>query len=468
MLWESIYEHFVAMASRTEVFLIILLVSSLRSTAQFEGDELASNELVDDVVGQSLFGNVRSEDLVNLLNAKATFGSSADARVDEFSIKSAAAQKQKVLVGSTTTKSPLLAAWQRLKHLDAWATQKASVAAATRATAAQAVRRVKKLRALRATTKAKASLPLGKPQLGPPLINFDDNEDVSSDLGKIFEPVPLPNVADLVAKMAAPVDRPDLLAPDVQDIAKKVDTLPPPVLSNDARGTPVSHPKLKLRKPLEVPKASLGSSLGEVVSDSADNTILKLDLPAAPSPAAVAAAADAKKLFTEDLDSLGDLDSLNISSLMTSELEISTPQPHSGHAGSSSHANLHKAHLAAVSLGPPLGAGSSDYPSVSGVNPTAGRGSTGNFDPVENVDTVDSFLDEGVDDSLKPEPTQVARRSVNRAQADASALHALDSEVQRGAAASMAEINAAEAESEEGMSSITLPTVPLWGAPPSH
>eukprot|EP00746_Dinoflagellata_sp_MGD_P010067 gnl/MRDRNA2_/MRDRNA2_120669_c0_seq1.p1 gnl/MRDRNA2_/MRDRNA2_120669_c0~~gnl/MRDRNA2_/MRDRNA2_120669_c0_seq1.p1 ORF type:complete len:472 (+),score=125.33 gnl/MRDRNA2_/MRDRNA2_120669_c0_seq1:145-1560(+) len=468
------------MASCTTKFLGSLLFCALRVGAQLEGDAAASDELVADLVGQSLFGNVKSEDLVTLLNAKASFGSSADARLDELSSGAATTQdkfvaRQSQEASSTSTNSPLLAASQKLKHLDAWATQKAEEAAKKRAAAAEAADRAKRLRALKAKVKAKAALPPPPPQLGSPLADIDENEDDSLEVGKIFEPAPLPNAADLVARMAAPIDRPDLLAPQpshAQDITTKIVNVSQPFLNtNGARqATLPSHPKLKLRKPLVVPAASLGSSLEEALSDdgiaTANNSTLELDLPAMPSPGAVAAATEAKKLFTEDLDSLPDLESLNTSSLMESRSHVSMMQPAPRGMPTSTSGTLPKLPIVAASLGPSLGAVASDDPGLLSVNETVeARAATGDLDSDSSTDSVDSFLNEASDISSKAALPQLARRSVNRAKADASVLSALDSEVQRGAAASVAEIDAAEAESEEGVSSIALPTVPLWGTP---
>lgn len=449
---------------------LLLHVAFLR--AQSQGDSAATDELVSDLVGQSLFGNVKSEDLVNLLNAKAAFGSSADASLDESAIKVASVQKHLVVATSTSTPSPLLAASQNLKKLNVWATQKAMAAAANRAAAAQAVQRKKRLRALRAKVKAKPVLPPPQAQLGSPPVDIDEKEDISvtSDLGGIFAPVPLPNAAELVVKLAAPVDHPDLLATapsPVHEIATQVVNFPQPVVndSNTGMAILVPQPKPKLRKPLALPKASLGSSLGEVISDDnltiADNSGLKLDLPVAPSPNAIAAAAQANKLFTEDLDSLADLDSLNTSSLMASSSNTSKPYD----LGMKSQSIAHKVPVVAASIGPPLAAISSDNLGSLSMNRTVAQGAaTRGIEPAESPDTQDSFLDEGLDESSKMSPAQSAQRSADRAKADASALHALDSEVQKGAAASAAEIDAAEAESEEGLSSIALPTVPLWAA----
>ena len=52
------------MASCIRTFLGTLLLCAVYISAQFEGDAAASDELVADLVGQSLFGNVKSEDLV--------------------------------------------------------------------------------------------------------------------------------------------------------------------------------------------------------------------------------------------------------------------------------------------------------------------------------------------------------------------------------------------------------------------
>lgn len=441
------------------------------SSAQFEGDAVATDQLVDDVVGESLFGNVKSEDLVNLLDERATFGSGAF--VDESASKHPV-QKQVVTL-STTSVSPLLVASQKLKKLDAWASQKAAVRAL------QAVQQAKKLQAaqqakmMRKTTNAGAgakALPSSpKVELGFAPVDLDDNDDVSSDIGKIFQPAPVPDIAGLVAKMAPPEDHPDVLAPAHHDLPAQFVNLPQEMLKVAREATVAPSPKPKLRKPIVVPKASLGSSLGEVVSDDsltvAASASLKLDLPSLPAPNATAAAIMEANSLPQDLLPLGDLDSLNTTSAIVNRPNAYIKLPPVGR----SRNVMHNLPVIALSLGPSLG---ETMPSVDAGLPerTKKSGTNGNamtpasiVNPSDEApDAPDSFLDEGLGESLQS-PRQ---RSLERAKADASVLHALDSEVLKGAAASAADIDAAEAESEAGASDIVLPTVPLWGAPQSQ
>lgn len=281
-------------------------------------------------------------------------------------------------------------------------------------------------------------------------VDIDDNEDVSSNLGGIFEPAPMPDAADLVAKMAPPVEHPDLLAPAPSQLQLQLVKLSQTLLKNTEVESVVHTPKPRPHKAPVLPLASLGSSLGEVVSDDdglnfVANTSLKVDLPAAPSPTALAVAAEASNL-PQDLQSLGDLDSMNVSMNVPSKV-----LPPSN--VSMLEVTEHKAHVVAASLGSSLGeAMPSDDLGTS--EPKAGTAQPA------STDSQDSFLDESLDEVSQIPP----RRSVDRAREDASLLHALDSEVQKGAAASSAEINAAVAESEAGASNVVLPTVPLWGA----
>lgn len=247
--------------------------------------------------------------------------------------------------------------------------------------------------------------------------------------------------------------------------------LPKAMLNDDGEGAVAPSPKLKLRKPIVVPKASLGSSLDEAVSDDSlstgANSSLEIDLPALPAPTASAADIKEANSLPEDLVPLGDLDSLSTSSTTVSRPNISMEFP----LVSRSRSLLHKVPMAALSLGPSLGETMSSSDSSLPEQKTKSGTNGGVVEPAaiedssnETADAQDSFLDEELDEPLQS-PRQ---RPVERAKKDASVLHALDSEVQKGTAASIAEINAVEAESEAGASDVVLPTVPLWGVPQTH